>query len=126
MSIGCDVETVEDRDGTFVDDFFTAEEAAFVRSVEPPARPLAATLIWSAKESSLKVSKKGLSRDTRSVTVRVWDPSLRANAEGWDRLEVECLEPASGFWGWWRTESGKVFTIVVDGAPIGCEPRRLI
>jgi len=68
--IGCDLELVEARSAAFVDDFFTPEEQRYVAGrPDPVARDLAANLIWSAKESALKVLTTGLRRDTRSVEV---------------------------------------------------------
>jgi 4'-phosphopantetheinyl transferase len=62
--IGCDLELVDPRSAAFVRDYFTAAERAFVG-----ADPLAANLLWSAKESALKVLRTGLRRDTRTVEV---------------------------------------------------------
>lgn len=67
--VGCDVEMIEPRSAAFVADYFTAAERAFVARAVDPA--LAANLLWSAKESALKVMGVGLTRDTRELEVAV-------------------------------------------------------
>src|SRR5487761_1910052 len=69
-SLGCDLELVEPRTELFIRDYLTPGEAAAVMA-EPagPDRDLSANLLWSAKESALKVLRTGLRRDTRSVEV---------------------------------------------------------
>jgi 4'-phosphopantetheinyl transferase len=118
VDIGCDVETVEDRSETFISDFFTADEAKAVLSRDIPDQALFATLIWSAKESTLKALKKGLSKDTRSVVIhadgRPRRPG-RLRRLGWNRLTAECIEPGRTLHGWWKTKEGQVLTIVAGG-----------
>ena len=69
--VGCDVEIVEPRSAGFVADFLTPAEQDYVASRPDDDRQAAANLIWSAKESALKVLQTGLRRDTRSVEVLV-------------------------------------------------------
>ena len=69
--VGCDLEIVEPRSAGFVADFLTAAEQEYVAAQPAAERDAAANLIWSAKESALKVLQTGLRRDTRSVEVRV-------------------------------------------------------
>ena len=71
-AVGCDLELVEPRTPGFVADFLTAAEQQSVASRPDP--DAAANLIWSAKESALKVLQTGLRRDTRSVEVAVDEP----------------------------------------------------
>jgi 4'-phosphopantetheinyl transferase len=67
--IGCDLELVEPR-SPVVRDFLTrSEQEAVARPPFAASADLMANLIWSAKESALKVLRTGLRRDTRSVVV---------------------------------------------------------
>jgi 4'-phosphopantetheinyl transferase len=95
-AVGCDLEVVEPRSDRFVADWFTASERELV-GADPDERDVLANLIWSAKESALKVLRTGLRRDTRSVEVSF--PDLAA--EGWRALRVDTEEGLS-FPGWWR------------------------
>ena len=104
--IGCDLELVEPRSDGFVDDWLTPAEQDHVRAApDEDARRLAANLIWSAKESALKVLTTGLRRDTRSVEISVghaesaWQPLTATAADG----------PAMP--GWWRRFGGWVLTL---------------
>jgi len=76
-AVGCDLELVEPRTPGFVADFLTPAEQQWVASRPDP--DAAANLIWSAKESALKVLQTGLRRDTRSVEVTVDEP----RDDGW-------------------------------------------
>jgi 4'-phosphopantetheinyl transferase len=101
--VGCDLEVVEPRSTQFVADWFTPLERDVVyRSGEPD---LYANLVWSAKESALKVLRTGLRRDTRSVEVRL----LADERDGWNRMEVHSVE-GGAFTGWWRRAGAFVFT----------------
>lgn len=92
--IGCDLELVERRSAAFVRDYFTAAECRQVAASGDPDET--ANLIWSAKESALKVMRTGLRRDTRSVEVRL----TGAGECGWQPLEVHSDE-GHRFPGWW-------------------------
>jgi 4'-phosphopantetheinyl transferase len=98
VAIGCDVEIVEPRSDAFVRDYLTQAEQRLVGTAGP-ARDMAANLIWSAKESALKVLTTGLRRDTRSVEVTVTD--LNPPERTWSALRVRTAEGAV-FPGWWR------------------------
>ena len=101
--IGCDLELVEPRTRRFVEDYFTPREVA---AVEAGDHDLMANLIWSAKESSLKVLRTGLRRDTRTVEVEIeqgrpseWAPLVVA-VDGLDRHH-----------GWWIRYGDFVLTV---------------
>jgi 4'-phosphopantetheinyl transferase len=122
--IGCDLELVEPRSAAFVDDFFTPDERRYVAGRgDPAARDLAANLIWSAKESALKVLTTGLRRDTRSVEVHPTD------ADGdWGALSVT-TEEGPAFPGWWRRYGAFVLTVASAEpaeAPAGLDARPLL
>ncbi len=107
--IGCDLERIEPRSPAFVADYLTAGEAAWVRGHHRPA--LAANLVWSAKESTLKALREGLRYDTRRVVVQVG-----AEPEGprWGSLDC-AFDGAERFVGWWRVDRGFVLTVAGDG-----------
>jgi 4'-phosphopantetheinyl transferase len=105
--VGCDLELVEPRSPGFVRDFLTEAEQRYVAARSPgDGRDAAANLIWSAKESALKVLRTGLRRDTRSVEVSV----RPAGEGGWGALRVRSAE-GGVFPGWWRREGVFVLTV---------------
>jgi 4'-phosphopantetheinyl transferase len=69
LLLGCDLERIEARSEAFVVDYFTDSEQTIIRASGDV--PLAANLIWSAKESALKALRAGLRRDTRTVVVEL-------------------------------------------------------
>lgn len=108
-AVGVDLEIVEPRSDGFVRDFLTAAERDVVLSGD--GRDAAANLIWSAKESALKVLRTGLRADTRTVEVVLDDPSgISAGADGWQRLSV--ASGARRFPGWWRRDGAFLLTVV--------------
>jgi 4'-phosphopantetheinyl transferase len=111
--IGCDLELVEPRSAGFVRDFLTAAEQGYVAAQpDAEARDVAANLVWSAKESALKVLRTGLRRDTRSVEVTVHD----GQAADWAALSVRSAEGAL-FPGWWR-RLGRFLLTVAAATPL--------
>jgi 4'-phosphopantetheinyl transferase len=127
-ALGCDLELVEPRSRAFVADYLTAAERALVERAGPNGRALAVTLVWSAKESALKVLRAGLRLDTRDVVVELPGlpgetpasegcPGGAAPAGRWCPLAVR--HPAGGqrFTGWWRQDADRVTTVVAVPAP---------
>jgi 4'-phosphopantetheinyl transferase len=113
-AVGCDVELVEPRSDAFVADYLTPAEQRLVGAAGS-ARDLAANLVWSAKESALKVLETGLRRDTRSVEVAVTD--LSPPERTWSALRVRTAE-GQNFAGWWRRSGTFVVTACLpDGGP---------
>ena len=108
--LGVDLELVEPRTERFIDDYLTAPEQAYVRS-HPVGeeRDAAANLLWSAKESALKVLQVGLRADTRTIEVTVHD-DLHDRGDGWSPLTLLGHDGA-GFHGWWRRDGRFVLTI---------------
>jgi 4'-phosphopantetheinyl transferase len=112
--LGCDLELVEARSDRFVRDYFTPPEQAAV--INPPfdsSSDAVANLIWSAKESALKVLRTGLRRDTRSVEVSF---PVEKSVDDWHPLRVR-TEEGRHLSGWWR-QYGKFLLTVVTGRPV--------
>jgi 4'-phosphopantetheinyl transferase len=123
-AVGCDLEIVEPRSDGFVRDFLTLPEQELVAAGAalhgPPTGDALANLVWSAKESALKVLRTGLRADTRTVEVRVGEAGEAGagGAAGWHPLEVGTV--IGRLPGWWRRDGGFVLTVVVGaraGAP---------
>lgn len=119
VRVGCDLELVEPRSDPFVRDYFTPAEQELTFGASDRHRHLRANLIWSAKESALKVLRTGLRLDTRSVEVRL---SPGPPSTGWNPLEVVGTDTV--FPGWWHRFGDFVLTVVA-GAPVA-EPESLV
>lgn len=112
--VGCDLELVEPRTAGFVDDVLTGAEQRHVeRAATEGQRDEAANLLWSAKESALKVLGTGLRRDTGSVQVELADPAPDATGQGWSALRVAVAGDGE-LPGWWRRDGRFVLTVVAD------------
>jgi 4'-phosphopantetheinyl transferase len=109
VTLGCDLEKVEPRSRSFVRDYFTADEQHLIASSTFSERGRMATLLWSAKESALKVLRTGLRLDTRCVVVSLSDVSFGPGQ--WHPLEVRCLS-GDHFYGWWQHREGFLRTMV--------------
>ena len=121
-AVGVDLEIVEPRSDGFVRDFLTPAEQALVRALpDADARAAAANLIWSAKESALKVLRTGLRADTRTVEIALDDPAAVADggfgsgrdSDPWHRLSADTV--LGRLPGWWRRD-GRFLLTVVTGA----------
>jgi len=108
-TVGCDLELVEARSDAFVHDWFTPRERDLVRAAGE-RHDLLANLVWSAKESALKVLQTGLRRDTRSVEVDIVDLDGHAH---WAEVVVRAREGAV-FPGWWRRYGDFLLTVAAD------------
>jgi 4'-phosphopantetheinyl transferase len=114
VAVGCDVEIVEPRSDAFVRDYLTPAEQRLVGAAGP-AWDMTANLIWSAKESALKVLETGLRRDTRSVEVALTE--LSPPERTWSALRVRTAE-GEIFPGWWRRSGSFLLTVCwPDGGP---------
>jgi 4'-phosphopantetheinyl transferase len=113
VALGCDLEKVEPRSDTFVEDYFTAEEQESVARSPASARSRLVTLLWSGKESALKALHEGLRLDTRFVTVRACDTP--SGFDTWNPLNVWCAE-SNQFCGWWQCTDEFVRTVVSEPA----------
>jgi len=109
LALGCDIERIDQRDQSLVDDYFTGLEAAAIASAPAHDRALLVNLVWSAKESVLKALREGLRRDTRTVTVE-WS----AGNQAWNALRGWCLASGRRYDGWWTAAAGFVITMLAD------------
>ena len=107
LEVGCDLELVEHRSRAFVADYFTPAEQT-IAHLAPSEQDWqrVTNLIWSAKESALKVLRAGLRRDTRSVEVTLGE----GDGDDWVPLTVESAE-GSTFHGWWRQYGTFILTV---------------
>ncbi|HEX6888362.1 MAG TPA: 4'-phosphopantetheinyl transferase superfamily protein [Candidatus Nanopelagicales bacterium] len=127
-AVGCDLEMVEARSEGFVSDFLTPDEQSLVRDATGAggdARDAAANLIWSAKESALKVLRTGLRADTRTVEVTFGGATPSTAAAGaWHQLAVATR--LGELPGWWRRDGVFLLTVVAaDPAALGAPPEVL-
>lgn len=106
--LGCDLERVEPRPASFLEDYFGPEECAEIEGAAPEQRTRLETAAWSAKESALKALGIGLRRDTRELRVRLGQATGDAR---WCPLRVELCEGGE-LAGWWRSLGAWVVTIV--------------
>jgi len=109
LEVGCDLELVEPRSPGFVRDYLTDSEQALVAEAAWPVE-VTANLLWSAKESALKVLQTGLRRDTRSVEVVLEEGDGR---DGWYPLRVHPVEGGT-FPGWWRRSGSFLLTVAAN------------
>ena len=111
-AVGCDLEVVEPRSPGFVCDFLTGSEQRLVGSCAAgDERDAVVNLIWSAKESALKVLGTGLRRDTQTLEVVPAAP----RGDGWGALTVRAVE-GTVFPGWWRREGRFLLTVATQAA----------
>ncbi|MFZ2013303.1 MAG: 4'-phosphopantetheinyl transferase superfamily protein [Nocardioides sp.] len=108
--VGCDLEIVEPRSPRFMADFLTAAEREYVAAQTAAERDVASNVIWSAKESALKVLQTGLRRDTRSIGVVIGEPD---GSTGWSRLDLR-VDAGSVLPGWWRRAGSFLVTVAAD------------
>jgi 4'-phosphopantetheinyl transferase len=133
-SIGVDLERVEPRPRAFVEDFYTAYEAARAWACAPDVRDTLVTAIWSVKEAVLKAYRVGLRVDTRAIEVQhlagleadaggvaqgETSPQLAlhrvgngSDVEAWQPVRVVCsLHGARRAAAWWRPEGDSVLAM---------------
>ena len=107
--IGCDLELAEPRSEAFVRDYFTPPERRQVAGSGDPHET--ANLIWSAKESALKVMRTGLRQETRSVEVTLTGSGDSAGHP----LQVE-TDDGRQFPGWWVRFGRFLLTVASEQA----------
>ena len=107
--LGCDLEFIEPCTLDFIDDYITADERDSLKNLDPHHRAVFATVLWSTKESVLKVLREGLRRDTRDVLVRY---DGEPGSEGWNLWTASCAGCVHGFAGWWRQRNGFIQSVL--------------
>lgn len=106
-ALGCDMEFIEPRGPEFVETWFTESERERAMRAAPEYLDSLVTMVWSAKEATLKALRTGLRIDTRCVEVidgsngsfRGWNT---ARTSVTDRGEFDCL---------WRLDGRFVLTV---------------
>ena len=125
--LGCDLELIEARSPAFVADYFTPGEQMLVDEAPIAEQCQLVSLVWSAKESTLKALQEGLRLDTRSVCVSLAKSEEKQAAgitdlDGWLPFS-SVYEGKQKFYGWWRAKDNLVRTIVCS-CPV-CPPIQL-
>jgi 4'-phosphopantetheinyl transferase EntD len=111
VPVGCDLEKAEPRSAAFLQDFLTSSEMEQIEKASAIHQATLGSLIWSVKESVLKVMELGLRVDTRCVSV---DVELAENsAKRWRRFTATVVDDRR-FSGWWRRDSTWLKTIVAS------------
>lgn len=111
--IGCDLEKIEPRSAAFIEDYCTESELHLIDAIAPGDRPLLVNLMWSAKESVLKLLGVGLRGDTRSISVLIDTRSLGLGIEQWLVFQARCSS-AQIFHGLWRSSNCFVRTVAAE------------
>ncbi|MCP5091057.1 MAG: 4'-phosphopantetheinyl transferase superfamily protein, partial [Gammaproteobacteria bacterium] len=106
--LGCDLELVESRSPGFVETYFTTAECEAVERANPEDRDTLVTIIWSAKESTLKALRHGLRVDTRSVEVSA-DGEIAA--ADWSTARIFASDEGT-FSCWWRVDGPSILSVV--------------
>ena len=119
-SVGCDLEMIEPREQSFVAEFFTANEQQLVGRAPADQQPLLTTLLWSAKESTLKALQIGLRAATTFLDVEPaganpegTDDTHRDACVAWSPLLVRC-KGGRILYGWWRYADNMTRTVIFN------------
>lgn len=111
LRLGCDLERVEPRSSSFEETYFETAEIEMLETIPGTRRPVAVTLVWSAKESVLKALRTGLSADTRRARILKMDGHA---VDRWQPFNAVDAEKENPFTGWWMERAGMVMTVVTD------------
>jgi len=120
LGVGCDLEVVEPKPANFSEDYFAPEERALLKQMAISEQTMIVTLLWSAKECSLKILRQGLRRDTRSVLI---DIGFSEQKSGWRTWSGRCIESDRIFSGWWQISDEYIQTVAADQST--AEPQKL-
>ena len=114
VAVGCDIEKIEPRDPSFAETFLTRREQLAVATTQEETRPAIVTLLWSTKESVLKMTREGLRADTWTIEVHV---PTTVEPEVWQPLYARQVASERRFHGWWRRGKRFIATIIADQGP---------
>jgi len=111
ISLGIDLEWVEDHPQSFYEDFFTPGELDIMAGMPADRQAWVGTLIWSAKEAVLKALGKGLRMDTRTVDIT---GIARTTVDGWGSYDLRIANPNQETWNtMWRELGPYLLTLAV-------------
>ncbi|WP_299024270.1 4'-phosphopantetheinyl transferase superfamily protein [uncultured Thermanaerothrix sp.] len=110
-ALGIDLEVIEPRPRSFVEDFFTLDEQAFLHRLSVAQAALAVTLMWSLKEAALKALRVGLTWDTRRVNVCL--PSGLSPDPSWRAARITVRGVQASWQAWWCVVGQNVLTLAV-------------
>jgi phosphopantetheinyl transferase len=110
---GVDLEMVEERSKEFVQDYFTETEIEHLEACAQDHKPSMITMLWSAKEASLKAARLGLKLDTRKIEIT--PQACFEISPFWQTARIDCLELGLDFPRlYWRSEEGFIQTYCVN------------
>jgi 4'-phosphopantetheinyl transferase len=112
-AMGCDIEWAEPRSCVFLADYFQPDELEIINRDGARTQAERGTILWSAKESTLKALECGLREDPVSVRAV---PEVTAEWKS-DWLGLTTRQGPRTFQGWWRKTGKLVWTIIADPAP---------
>lgn len=125
--VGIDLELIEPREWSFVEDFFSADEMAYVKDAPETVQPLLVTLVWSAKEAVLKAWRKGLRVDTRTIGIQpLSDEDIGSLAKEWVEIGTQVRGgsfPPCRLYG--RVIEEMVLTLAISHLPPGQSSARI-
>ena len=106
--IGCDIEKIEQRNPSFIRDYYTAKEKEYINHYRNQDQINFVNLLWSAKESVMKVLRLGLSIHPKKIELF---ESEFGNAV-WNKMQMKYLKTGQKFFGQWKIEDGFVFVVM--------------
>jgi 4'-phosphopantetheinyl transferase len=94
ICLGVDIELVETRPASFLEDYFTAQEVEAVMLLEQEKRACWITMGWSMKESFLKALGIGLRADTRRIEVagEMQSGDMDVNEVDWIPIDISAQD----------------------------------
>lgn len=115
-AVGCDMEAVVEHSAAFVTDYFCADERKAFDHLPTTDDAMTVSLVWSAKESVLKLLHTGLRLDTRSVSIRLGECFDEKASPVWHPFRA-AYENGAIFRGWWQHAENFVRTMAAFPPP---------
>ena len=112
-ALGCDLEIAEPRSSAFAADYFTPAEQRIIARVSGLERWRLLALLWSAKESVMKLLRVGLRIDPGEIMI---ETAALPDAD-FDWLPLRAGYGGHIYHGWWQQAGAVISTIVADPAP---------